>query len=204
MAAQCGRVDEHTGITKTKFQNLITKTAPCGWTHGNEMDKSFNDIQAQAQRIIANAALCGRYCDNVKKQVDTQHIMQIAARARIQHRIELFTVDRDEKKPYVPQKVQRHEEIQPEITIEPKTVIKIEPVQETGNKVNRTVWFNDPANRKLLQDGCRHRFITKMLAEIMCDMAICKLEGWDVFEFPRMLRKEIEHCLPKPVQLTLF
>ena len=58
--------------------------------------------------------------------------------------------------------------------------------------------------RKKLQECCRHDFIKRMFCELLADLSICQLEGWDIYEFPRMIRREVERCLPKPIQLTLF
>jgi hypothetical protein len=43
-----------------------------------------------------------------------------------------------------------------------------------------------------------------MYAELLTDYTVCQLEGWDMFEFPRMLRDALTVCFPKqPKQLTL-
>jgi hypothetical protein len=45
---------------------------------------------------------------------------------------------------------------------------------------------------KQLNDLARQQFISKMLEEILFDMNICRLNGWDIFEFPNLIKKEIE------------
>lgn len=42
-------------------------------------------------------------------------------------------------------------------------------------------------SRKALQEAARHQFILKMYQEIMFDMKVCEIEGWDKMEFIRML-----------------
>lgn len=41
----------------------------------------------------------------------------------------------------------------------------------------------------------RHLLITKILAAIAADATICKLEGWDPLELPRMIRSEMDKIL---------
>ena len=169
------------------------------------MNKSFNDIREQAERVIALAQERGRYCDNAKGRVDTQYIYQIAARTRMQHGIPLFGCDRDEKRPFIgqePQPIEQPKEEEPKPTT--PTVTKT-PAQVCEDRTTMTEWMNaDAAHRKQIQEACRHAFVRKMFAELLTDMTICQLEGWDVLEFPRMLKHEIERCFPKPVQLSLF
>lgn len=44
---------------------------------------------------------------------------------------------------------------------------------------------------KAVQDLARHQMIEKLLADILQDMIICRLEGWDIWEYPRLLRDAI-------------
>ena len=44
---------------------------------------------------------------------------------------------------------------------------------------------------KAVQDLARHHMIEKLLADILEDMTICGLEGWDIWEYPRLLRDAI-------------
>lgn len=91
---------------------------------------------------------------------------------------------------------------------EPKPVKKVEPTptEKAKNMMSFTAWMDSSKeNRKKIQDGARHAFIRKMYAELLTDYTVCELEGWDMFEFPRMLRDALAVCFPKqPKQLTLF
>lgn len=44
---------------------------------------------------------------------------------------------------------------------------------------------------KAVQDLARHQMIEKLLADILADLVVCKLEGWDPWEYPRLLRDAI-------------
>lgn len=50
---------------------------------------------------------------------------------------------------------------------------------------------------KELNDLARHQLIKKVLADILIDMNICRLEGWDIMEFPRMIKAEIDRICKK-------
>ena len=63
------------------------------------MDKSYNDIKAQEQRVITTATEIGRYCDNKTGCVDIQRIAQITRNTLCQHGIGFFGYDPNEKKP---------------------------------------------------------------------------------------------------------
>ena len=175
------------------------------------MEKSFNDIKAQAERCIALAIELGKYCNNPKRRVDTCYIHQVESRTRAQHGIDMFTQDRDEKKPFIykpcapTQPPLKEPDPAPEPVAQPKPIAVHTPTEEAHDRMKLKDWLDaDQAHSKQLQDGCRHRFIVKMFAELLTDMEICKLEGWDVLEFPRMLRRELNKCFPQPVQLSLF
>ncbi len=43
------------------------------------------------------------------------------------------------------------------------------------------------ASRKL-QELARHEMITKLYADILLDMQVCEIEGWDRMEFVRQLQ----------------
>lgn len=169
------------------------------------MDKSYNDISAQVERCIALAnQLGGRWTANCKHRADGQYFAQIGARARVQHGIPVFCQDRDIKYPLIhkaeprKQPTSRTEEAKPQ----PQ---HITPTEAAHERVILQDWLNsDNANRKRLQDTCRHLFIKKMYAELLTDMEICKMEGWDILEYPRMIRDAVAVCFPKPRQLTLF
>lgn len=54
-------------------------------------------------------------------------------------------------------------------------------------------------DRTILEEGAayhlqmlaRHQLIHRMLADIAVDMRICRLEGWDIWEYPEMLMDAI-------------
>lgn len=48
---------------------------------------------------------------------------------------------------------------------------------------------------KALQRYCRESMKLRLLADIVQDMTVCRLEGWDVFEFVRELHAELEKIL---------
>lgn len=169
------------------------------------MEKSFNDIKAQAERCIALAAELGKYCNNAKHRVDTAYIQQVAARTRSQHGISMFTTNRDEKKPFIYQPCSNTQPPLKDLEPAPKPVVAKTPTEAAHDRMKLNDWLDaDEANRKTLQEICRHNFVKKMFAELLADMTICKMEGWDVMEFPRMLRQELTKCFPQPVQLSLF
>ena len=169
------------------------------------MKKSYNDIKEQEQRILLLCKERGRYCDNTKKRVDTQKVAQITRRTLIQHGFPIFgNFDRVEKRPYIVQNAEKPKEE------EVPAILQVNEQQNTPTEqAHERIAFNDwmsadEENRKKIQDACRHAFVKKMYAELLTDMEICKLEGWDVLEFPRMLKQALQVCFPKPVQLKLF
>ena len=172
------------------------------------MEKSYNDIKAQEQRIMVLCEERGRYCDNAKNRLDTQHIAQITRNALTQHGFTLFgQFDKDEKRAFV----HREQEHKPEPVKEqdpkpePVKVVRPTPTEQAHERTAFSDWMNaDEAHRKSIQDGARHAFIHKMYAELLTDMKICELEHWDPLEFPRMLKDAIAVCFPKqPKQRTL-
>lgn len=44
-----------------------------------------------------------------------------------------------------------------------------------------------------LQELARHQIITRLYADILADMAVCEIEGWDKMEFIRQLKTTIDH-----------
>lgn len=46
-------------------------------------------------------------------------------------------------------------------------------------------------DRYALQMLARHQMIERLLCDVRFDMEVCKLEGWDFREFPRMARNAI-------------
>lgn len=169
------------------------------------MNKSFNDIKAQTARVIEMCKERGRYCDNAKHRVDVQRVAAIAARAREQHEIPLFG-DHNEKKPFIGlqarvKPVNLHLDIP---TIEEKTSQQM-PSKMAEERVAFSDWMGaDIKNRYHIQCMARKQFINKIYAELLIDMEICKMEGWDIFEYPRMMKEALAVCFPKkPVQLKL-
>ena len=170
------------------------------------MNKSFNEIKVQEQRVLALCAERGRYCDNAKNRLDTQRVAQITRNALTQHGFPIFGIfDKEEKRAFI-HREQPKPEPEPIKVEEPKPLKEVRPTptEVAGQKVAFFDWMRaDEANRKKIQDMARHQFITKMYAELLTDMGICQLENWDIYEFPRMLRDAINRCFPKPKQLTI-
>lgn len=169
------------------------------------MKKSYNDIKKQEQRILLLCQERGRYCDNAKKRVDRQNVAQITRRTLTQHGFPIFgDFDKNEQRPCIFRENTSLELTQAEET-EPIKDKQTTPTEQAHERIAFNDWMSaDEANRKHLQDMCRHDFINKMYAELLTDMEICKLEGWDILEFPRMLKQALQVCFPKPVQLKLF
>lgn len=159
------------------------------------MDKSYNDIMEQERRVMALAERLGAFCNTKDGSVDKQRIAQIARRALCQHGISLFGYNPDEKKPYRPTAEPakpQHKAVAEQPLLAPAPKHPTQPVR-SGEKLFD--WMsNDVANRKKVTDMARHEFINKMYAEVLFDMTVCQIEGWDVSEFPRMLRKAIDYC----------
>lgn len=47
------------------------------------------------------------------------------------------------------------------------------------------------AERRALNDLARHQLVSKVLADVLLDMRVCLLEGWDPRGLPRMLVREL-------------
>lgn len=169
------------------------------------MEKSFNDISRQLERVVTLAIqIGGHYTATATGRVDVQRLAQIAAKARAQHGISLFCTNRDEKRPFIYKPEPKSVTAQ-EPKLKPAELYQVEPVQPSASKPRRELTAEeDAAYRKQLQEICRHDFVRRMFVELLADMSVCQLEGWDIYEFPRMIRREVERCLPKPIQLTLF
>ena len=50
-----------------------------------------------------------------------------------------------------------------------------------------------PETRKKFNDLARHQFIRKMYGEILADMKVCEIEGWDKMEFINLLSDLLDH-----------
>lgn len=48
---------------------------------------------------------------------------------------------------------------------------------------------------RALQHYCRESMKLRLLADILQDMTVCRLEGWDILEFVRELHAELERIL---------
>lgn len=44
-----------------------------------------------------------------------------------------------------------------------------------------------------LQELARHQTIKRLYADILMDMGVCEIEGWDKMEFIRQLKATIDH-----------
>ena len=49
-------------------------------------------------------------------------------------------------------------------------------------------WSYGAKEAYAVQTLARHQAIARLLADIAADMQICRIEGWDVEEYPRMIR----------------
>lgn len=174
------------------------------------MEKSSNDINAQVQRCVALAnELGGKWTANAQHRADVQYFAQIGRRVKTQRGIPVFGADNDRKYPLIIVQVAKPEPEPVAVVVEqPKPAKKVEPTptERAEHMMSFTSWMDSSKeNRKKIQDGARHAFIRKMYAELLTDYTVCQLEGWDMFEFPRMLREALAVCFPKqPKQLTLF
>ena len=52
-------------------------------------------------------------------------------------------------------------------------------------------WTYGPSEAYAVQVLARHQMVERLLADVAQDMTICKLEGWDVWEYTRMLLEAI-------------
>ena len=46
-----------------------------------------------------------------------------------------------------------------------------------------------------MQELARHQMITRLYADILVDMQVCEIEGWDKMEYLRMLKGIINHFI---------
>lgn len=170
------------------------------------MKKSYNMIKAQEQRVIETATTLGRYTQNAKHIVDTQRIAQITRNALCQHGFPIFgKYDRDELRPYVHREQPKNEpEPVKEEEPEPAKVMAKTPTDQANNRMALHDWMSaDPDNRRKIHELARHQYMNRMYAELIFDMQVCKMEGWDVLEYPRMLRDAIARLIPQAKQLTI-
>ena len=64
------------------------------------------------------------------------------------------------------------------------------------------VIIEDEETEYALQQAARESFILKMLQEILLDMNICKLKGWDIMEYPNRIHEEVARVVLKYKQTT--
>lgn len=167
------------------------------------MYKSYNMIKAQQERVIKLAEELGKF-RSIKGGIDLQTIAQLTRRTLTQHGFALFG-DYDKENDKRPRRDIELVEPEPEQAKEVEwKEEKKTPTEQARERVLFADWMSaSAAHRKKIQDACRHSFIGKMYAELLTDMEICRIEEWDVFEYPRMLRAAIDRCIPKAKQLTI-
>lgn len=51
----------------------------------------------------------------------------------------------------------------------------------------------DPETRRTLNDLARHKMILNLYNDIMVDLTICEIEGWDKMEYIKDLQEVINH-----------
>lgn len=61
-----------------------------------------------------------------------------------------------------------------------------------GNRDSIKITELDLSTRKALQDLARHKMIVNLYANILVDMQVCEIEGWDKMEFIRQIQDAIE------------
>ena len=54
-----------------------------------------------------------------------------------------------------------------------------------------------PDTPKKMQELARHQMILRLYADILTDMQICEVEGWDKMEYIRMLQELINSFTEK-------
>lgn len=59
------------------------------------------------------------------------------------------------------------------------------------------VILTSPEEAKALNEQARHEMLHRLLVDILIDLQICRLEGWDPAEYIRMLKKEIDQIEAK-------
>ena len=158
------------------------------------MDKSLNDIRKQVQRIVNLAnSIGGKYTRNSRKRVNAQYYWQMAAHVMAQRGISRFSTPPDERKPIVlqcvtPAKIDGLE-------CKAQTAVLIPKPKQKKGGVPLSSYMAIQEDRRNLQSLARHQFIVRMLSDIATDMMICKMEGWDSYEFPRMIADEMQRIL---------
>jgi hypothetical protein len=75
--------------------------------------------------------------------------------------------------------------------------------QMSSNKVDEVAFKSDLTSydqqvrdagfRKTVNDMARERFKLNLLKDIMCDLTICEIEGWDKADYIKQIKKMINH-----------
>ena len=158
------------------------------------MDKSLNDIRKQVQRIVNLAnSIGGKYTRNSRKRVNTQHYYTMAARVMTQRGKSRFSTNPDERKPIVLRSVSSAQIDGMECKAHAVELIPKPKQKKEG--VPLSSYMATQENRRNLQSLARHQFLAHMLSDIATDMMICKMEGWDPYEFPRIIADEMQRIL---------
>ena len=165
------------------------------------MDKSFNDIRKQVQRIVNLAnSIGGKYTRNSRKRVNAQYYWQMAAHVMAQRGISRFSTPPDERKPIVLQCVTPAKIDGLECKASTAVLIpKPKPSKKKG--VPLSYYMDTKENRRYLQTFARHQFIAHMLSDIATDMMVCKMEGWDPYEFSQIIADEMQRILKAKTDL---
>lgn len=58
--------------------------------------------------------------------------------------------------------------------------------------MNARAKFAPDVGPRAVQELCRHEMLARLYADIVADMTVCRLEGWDPLEFPRMIRDRMD------------
>ena len=53
-------------------------------------------------------------------------------------------------------------------------------------------WYYGPDEAYAVQRLAREQMVQKLLVDLLVDMRICQLEGWNVMEYPERLKEEID------------
>ena len=56
---------------------------------------------------------------------------------------------------------------------------------------------NHPDTPRKLQELARHEMITRLYVDILADMAVCDIEGWDRMEYIRQLQECLNRFTPE-------
>ena len=153
------------------------------------MDKSINDINSQAQRIVSML----------------QYPYHGWRSPSVIYDIALSVASRRGLNPFGPKDVKGRwsadmfrqpawgsANSEPVITAAPVTYA-------VGNMTKKEVKPMTPAEdreyRKRLQELARHQLLSRLLSDILTDMAICRLENWNLQEYPNMIKRELDRIL---------